>query len=204
MNIIYRFFTLVLLSFFYSCKCNDKVHCPTLSDEAKEWIDFNIGDSVKFVNDQGDHFRYAVASKKISPDYDISTCKGSWPLCSCGGDEKCNETGAVGFSGDSSGMSINIRQGSFKGDVGSFSVTYGIGTFQYTLSPGTAMDVSPYDSIQSSVTLGSHTYQDVFVNAVDTTQTYYQNAKVWKVYYTKTMGVVGFRYRPSQTLFYRE
>ena len=63
----------------------------------------------------------------------------------------------------------------------------------------------PTGRVLDSVTLGGVTYTNVYTEEADTLGTIYvQPSSVWKTYYNKQYGVLGFEDRQTRSLFYRE
>ena len=66
------------------------------------------------------------------------------------------------------------------------------------------VELSQNDSLISNLVLGTQSYTDVYAFAHDTLNNMYSNNYIWKVYFVKNTGIVGFRDRRTQSLFYLE
>ncbi len=207
MNKLNYFFGVVITILFYGCDCDQKFDCGTLSNESLAWLNQNLHDTITFVNDDGDRIKFIVNAKSLSqPVNDIQACKGGPVFCSC--DFSCQANGRFYAVTDSAinnsrSYSIDIDESGIQ-DKNSFAdLTYSIFDFTYKFQIKT-FKLNDKDSTLNYLQLGIHTYSDVYVQSIDTLKQYYQFKKIWKAYFTKSLGVVGFRNRQTQTLYYRD
>ena len=184
------------------------------------WFPYAVGDSIVFVDSTGKKIVFTVSNLSKSEDYERSCFRGEIG-CTC---PSCDQTATAyehGYTTDSS-MQIVNTQGMPVRTYNEISVSidsverggYDLGYRIFDLSAG--FSISPTfnllinnDILIDSLTLGNHTYTDVVVHQVDTTATISQNPIfnvyfVWKTYYSKQFGVVGFHDLKTHTLFYRK
>ncbi len=194
---------------FASCKCDKKYNCPSLSEDSKEWLPVYGTDSIRFIDSSGANFTFKMYSQYISPAYDANACKHGEIGCGC--NYLCDSRATIYMSSD---FTLNNKNYYFISleesgqNLKSYyktgaSLTYSI--FDYTrkidlINPSNQL---PGDSLSLALSLGGITYYNVYVHVNDTLLPGYQNHIIWKAYYTKKDGVIGFYNKATQSLFYR-
>ncbi|MEO8150226.1 MAG: hypothetical protein ABI723_21510 [Bacteroidia bacterium] len=197
---------LLLLMQIYSCNCDKKYNCGALSDDSFTWLNQNINDTMMYENSAGQHYKFVVNSKTISPAYEAQACKHGEVGCGC--DYLCEANGGFYAECDSTlnnlkSYSVNIEESGDNKTILSSILTYQIFDFINKIDVTNPSNLNQGDSLLSTLQLGNHTYSNVYVQMIDTLISYNQNKKIWKAYYSKSTGLIGFHDRQSQTLFYR-
>jgi hypothetical protein len=190
-----------------SCNCDKKYNCGTLSDDALSWLNQNQNDTIKFVNTIGQHLKFVVISRMVSSPYEAQACKHGGVGCSC--DYRCNANGRFYALSDSAinnfqNYSVDIEEESDNKYKTSSNLTFAILGFISKIDINNPTQLNSGDSLLSTLQMGNGTYSNVYAQMIDTLSSYNQNKAIWKTYFTKSLGVVGFRDRQSQTLYYRE
>jgi hypothetical protein len=74
---------LLSIVLFYSCKdCDDSITCPPFSEDAKQYLVYDIGDVITFVNDEGSEISFTIDNKTYS-ESNVIECRKSKGLCQC-------------------------------------------------------------------------------------------------------------------------
>lgn len=207
MNRFLLFITIFLLSTFSSCKCDKTYQCPSLSDDGLSCLNQNTGDTLKFINADGNSFAFIINLKYIKPGYESKACRHGELGCSC--DYSCESNGHLAGNSDSSvnGQSsyyININENSDHSYKTAGFLWYTVFDFYGKSIDLLNTQMAAGDSLLSAIQLGNHSYTNVFVQSVDTTSNLHHNRRMWKAYFTKANGIIGFWDRQSRTLYYRE
>ncbi len=205
-----NYFLGTLLSvFIYSCNCDKKYSCPALSSEGQIWLSNNKNDSIIFINDAGNLIRFIINAKSTTPSYDAPACKGGEFGCSCDYDCEANGNitgyGNVSIGGQSSYFIkvTETSQSAGKFQTG-FNINFNIFDFFGKQIDLLNPNLNIGDSLLNSAQIGNNTYSQVYVQSIDTLNNFNLNKKIWKTYFTKANGIVGFWDRQSHTLYYRE
>jgi hypothetical protein len=203
------FFLIPIIVNLCSCNCDKTFTCQTLSDSASALLPFNSGDTIKFINDSGVRIQFIVNSKITSPSYETTDCRGTGVGgCNCG-IHNCEGSGNILATSDTIINGENdyfLRITEVNSDSRNelyLSLYYSIfdcGQEIYLSKPTIA---TVNDSLKSFCKVGNHIYTNVYIHIIDTLSGNNLN-KIWKVYCTKSEGVVGFRTRQDQNYFYRE
>jgi hypothetical protein len=208
---------LLSLLFLYSCHCDDLL-CPALDTRYAGWINNAQGDTIRFINSAGSRIRFVVIRREISGNKESDCNNVSGYGCKC---NDCDATGLMEAVSDSSRVVIHpnpnvttivknlntfiatayTANGSSYTDT-STTLSYSIFDHANTINFNPEVVINPGDTFLPSVVLGSKTHSDVIVHLVDTIQ--YPNQHVWKTYFNKQSGMVGFHDRRTNSLFYRE
>jgi hypothetical protein len=192
--------------FLHSCNCDKTYDCGTLSDNSLSWLNQNENDTIKFTNPSGQHLIFVVTARTVSSPYESQACKHSETGCTC--DYRCSANGRFYASGDTAinnlnNYSVEIAEETDNKNNVSSVLTFSIFDFSKQIDILNPESLKPGDSLFSSLQLGNINYSNVYAMTFDTTNAN-QNKVVYKSYFTKQSGVVGFITRPSQTFFYRE
>ncbi len=209
MKPIVYFIVCFLITVIHSCKCKDRYDCPSLSTGELALLNYTSADTIKFINAVGQFLIFPFENTSVSQPYSAQACKQADIGCSC--DYTCESTGSALFIGDSTrngtrSLSYDIKEtGRSFGEYSASSLVFTFDVFDFSgkINLIDSLLLFPGDSLASSISLGNHTYSNVHVVAYDTSQVYFQNKKIWKVYFTKTDGIIGFWDRQTQTVFYR-
>lgn len=198
------------LTILNSC-CNGTHECPALSAPGRPYLNHHTGDTVRFVNDNGVRLLFGFSDLSLSSPYTAKNCKGPQLGCSCGYD--CGSNGDITFQSDSSRnnlvrlkYSVNEEGQSMSSyEITGVEMRFNLLDFtQQSFSLTDTVRLSQNDSLISNLVLGAQSYTDVYAFAHDTLSNAYTNAYIWKVYFVKNIGIVGFRDRRTQSLFYLE
>ena len=209
-----------MLVLFYSCHCDDKT-CAGFNKKYLDWLPYPVGDSIRFVNDVNDVIAFK-AYNLFATEEKINHCTSVQSYgCKCDGCENIfasNSTETNDTSRkivDAFGRTIqyfkymNNEMNIVYPDSNNILLKYTIldQRNSFTISP--ALKINSGDSLLTSIVLGGKTYTDVIMHQVDTTlilssNPIYNVYFVWKSYYTKQYGVVGFFDLKTHSLFYRK
>lgn len=211
------FFGLFSLVFLYSCHC-DNLLCPALDTRYASWINNSPGDTIRFINSAGSRIRFVVSRREISGNKESECNKISGYGCKC---NNCDATGLMESVSDSSRQIIhpNPNVTSIVRNLNTFistvytangssymdtttTLSYSLFDHTNTLKFSPDVVINANDTFLPLVVLGNRTHLDVVVHQIDTVQ--YPNQHVWKTYFNKQSGVVGFHDRLTNSLFYRE
>ena len=207
MNKLKKIVVVVLIMSMHSCNCDKKYDCGTLSNEAMSWLNQNQNDSIKYVNALGQHINFFVSAKTVSPAYESQACKHGEAGCSC--DYRCEANGRFYATSDSAinnlfNYSLEIIEASTNKTTTTSTLTYSIFDCSNKIDILNPTQLSSGDSLLTSLQLGGANYSNVYIHTLDTLISYNQTKTIWKTYFTKSKGVIGFWVRPTQTLYYRE
>jgi hypothetical protein len=199
-----------LMTQFYSCNCSEINSCGTLSDEAIKWFNQIKGDTINFVNSTGRDFQFVVSESSVSRPYEEEACK----RCNC--EFNCRATGGFSAVSDSA-INFTIKKyfvtvsESWNNKPKAWETNQVSGILQYVfldfygeIDIKNPSQVKPGDSLLTSLQLGNHLYSDVYVHTIDTLYSGYRDKIIWKCYFTKAMGVIGFREIKSHSLYFRK
>lgn len=192
-----------------SCNCEKEYHCETLTTESSAWIPQNTQDTIRFKNEFGVEIKYTDFYVNQSVPYDASACmRTGLGFCQC--DRSCEarswfkSISTDFFSGyNLYGIFITETSNNEARQLTS-QLDYTIFDFANKIDILNPTSLSLGDSLLSTLQLGGQNYDGVYVQTLDTLTSTNQNLVVWKAYYTKSHGVIGFRERQTQTLFYRD
>jgi hypothetical protein len=219
-NMLAKFLSVITAIFFISgCKCGDET-CHALKPEYNDWIPYQVGDIVKFVNDSGYEVDFTVSDRKISESYIIECGRSELGGCYC---HDCAIQPSYFYAttsdntwhvSDSLGNTIltynslytNITQPD--PDYDKVKAQYAILDQTNEITIGPAYTVTGDDILLPSLTLGGVTYNNVIVHESDTAiispNPAYNVHFVFKSYYNKEYGVFAFYDLKTQSLFYRK
>ncbi len=192
----------IAFCFLYSCKCHD-ITCPAFSTSDLAYINFNINDTLKYINSYGNTLQFIVTEKNTSASYNES-CSNDFGGCYC---IMCGTNGNIKAISDSSRNNINylkISRSTGKDIGGSYSLAFNVFNFSGELNPDAPGENYgfPKDSLISSIILGSSSYSNVHFQQTDTISNNING--IINVYYTKQFGIIGFYDRQTHSLYYRQ
>ncbi len=198
----YLLYAFTAVAIFTSCGTHTK-DCPTLRDLS--WIVYNNNDTIRFTNANHSEISFVVNIKGQSASYTEDCEKESGNTYYC---KPCYaNAGATGNSDSSRNQKFQISISTGNTDGGPNEGIYyvildGFGSFSIngtsTIVPNQYMTGQMYNTL----TLGGTTYTDVYAGQQDTLTS--PGVMVWKSYYNKQYGILGFEDRQTHTLFYRE
>jgi hypothetical protein len=190
----------------YSCSCDKKYTCGSLSNESLAWLNQYVNDTIAFKNAIGNQIKFIVTNRTVSPAYE-EACFYNGLGCQC--EYNCEANGRFYALGDTmingeNSYSISIEEsGITRFKSPSNYVVRMLDFFgQYNIK-NSSNNSSMTDSLLPTLQLGNITYSDVYCQTVDTTLSYFKDRTVWKIYFTKSLGVIGFKERYFHSTFYR-
>jgi hypothetical protein len=212
-------FILVLL-YAAGCKCDDLI-CPTLTQESLDWLPYQPGETIRYVNNNGAEILFKVERFESGPSLILECGPDGLLGCKC---PDCPEPNADAFARtkDTSrkittaqGQTVMVFDGLYthilKPDNKKDSVflTYHVFDHRNTIAISPSIRLNSKDSLIAAFTVGNTTYANVIVHETDTTAKPYANPIynvyfVWKSYYNKQYGVIAFHDLKTGSLFYRQ
>jgi hypothetical protein len=194
---MYRCFLLVVIC-FVSCKRSQD--CPAYNSIDSEWLVYSIHDSIKFTNAANVKLLFVVQDKTTSAAYTEECLRGEPIGYYC---KPCESSATMYAKSDStragtSGLDIDgAANTNFHFQLFDNYASYDYNEQTHTLETADILD---------SILLGTTMYYQVYFHEEDTTNIapYFRNALIWKTYYNKQFGFLGFYDRQSRSLFYRE
>ena len=189
-------FSLFILS---SCNCDKQFHCGSVSAEGSSWIHADTGAVFLFADGAGDTLSFKVQNLSSSNPTDYNPCKKN-ELGGCDCEERCEVSKSFFAQSDSSGekagtFSQNLIEETF-GKINNRTDTYFyVLDFYKNIHITNPIALEPGDSLYPTYTLGSKSYNDVYMLKHDTLNSIYANKRVYKIYITKSDGVVGIDLR---------
>ena len=202
LNLYLIILVLVMLS---ACNCDKTNNCGALSEEGLASLVFNVDDTVRFENVSGGKIEFITKSKTSTPAYSEQGCKkNEFAGCDC--NSHCSANGSTMAQSTTSLNGSNLyfirvdeeAEGKiWKKSTLMFNI-FDFGSSSIDLKDPTHLEIG--DSLLASKQIGNHLYSNVYIFTRDTFQ--YPNMSIWKVYYTNTDGVVGFRERDGHSLYY--
>lgn len=197
---------------FYACskKCDEEttIHCPALSKQFADMVDYEINDTIKFRNEKGNKMQFIVTIKKNSEAHDEHICFRYRGTCEC--EQVCNAHGVFVSKADSlyqayNSYSITVIESTWRGTPNSFIYRVDFLGFRRDLDiVKNSTWWESTDSLIPALQLGGITYFNVYEQMIDTQLTDNQNKPVWKVYFTIDDGVIGYNERHFHSSFVRE
>lgn len=190
----------------YSCDCDKKYTCGSLSNQSLAWLNQNVNDTIAFKNAIGNQIKFIVTNRSVSPEYE-EACFYNGLGCQC--DYICEANGRFYALGDTmingeNNYSISIEEsGDKRLNISSAYNVHMLDFFGKYYIKNSSNNSSMIDSLLPTLQLGNSTYSDVHTQTIDTTLSYYKNKIVWKIYFTKSLGVIGFKERYFHSTFYR-
>ena len=190
----YLLFCLVLLT-----ACKHSQDCPGFDDRDAAWLVYHVNDTIKFTNAANDKIRFVTTQRNTDPSYSEVCHRGEPAGYYC---KPCTSSASVSAVTDTLRRNyyrINLEMLNPDGNL-SFAVYDNMGILDYDYDTHTVKSADKLDTL----TLGGTLYHDVYFHEVDTLLTFMTNTIVWKTYYNKQYGILGFYDRQTHSLFYRE
>lgn len=202
-----RLLIAILMLQIYSCDCDKKYTCGALSSESIAWLNQNVNDTITFNNSNGNQLKFVVTHKSVSPAYEDQACMHGMIGCQC--EYNCEANGRFFAYCDTLITSDNVYSISIDENGNNKSIlasTYNVRLLDFFgkyYIKRSSNNSSMTDSLLPTLQLGNITYSDVHFQTVDTTLSYFKDRTVWKIYFTKSLGVIGFKERYFHSTFYR-
>ncbi len=73
---------IIILIIIVSFSCTKQKECPAFNDDDLRYIPYKIGDTLNFINQQGELFAFFIEKFKKSEAYNFK-CKDIYGICSC-------------------------------------------------------------------------------------------------------------------------
>ena len=195
-----------ILFLLYSCKCKN-LSCPAFNSDYLSYLNFNINDTLKYVDSSGNMIKFIVTEKNLSSAYTEQCTRNGFGGCVCG----CGTNGHIIAISDSSRVGNNILKISIntsqnpndnsypESKVLDFQVFNFRGAFAIA---NVGYSSFQKDSLIPSITLGSNTYTNVHFQQYPT-NTVNLNSII-NVYYNQQYGILGFYDNQTHSFFYRQ
>ena len=193
----------ILLNFSCKRECY-KEPCTPLDPKYATWLPNNVGDSIKFRNSAGTIINFVTKVVKISSECSVdcfSQYSSSPKIYSTF--ETTDTSRKIFINGQQRIVTYNQNEIAVNLESSNYVlVSYFVfdQANQYIIFP--TFQYSAGYSVLPTFTAGSISYSDVLVHQTDTTNL---NGKffVWKSYYNKEKGIIGFEDKKTNSFFYR-
>jgi len=214
-----RIVTIILISnilIISSCNCKKKTNsCPSLSNEYQTFLTYQVGDTITFVNNNGDHTNFVVRNKTISESAEYQCHNGSYGNCIC---FDCDIQG--GYSAVTNDKlwarfdTVDNEEHNYgklhyaifelnnnEHDYLELSFAGLEFQFEYPVKPE---NFSGNQRIISDTNLGSHAYQNVIEFKIDTSSSWggYKESFYTKLFIKPEIGIIGFHHTKMNSTFY--
>lgn len=220
----FKIIVIIIVSFqLVSCHCGE-VNCPGLEAKYLAFMSSHKGDNIKFINNAGNTVSFDIIRSDSTAPHTNPCGPDGLGGCKCV-DCKYTDASSYGSTTDSSwslidslghvihtfnGLSLSINFGYtdsiFYSGAAIYKILDHIGAIP--IDQGAALYGN--DSLVTSVTLGTRTFDSVYIHHTDTTVPpahHYPHTQdkyfVITSYFTKKYGIVGFYDLRTQSLFYR-
>lgn len=199
---MYRYLFISAVVLLSACKHSQD--CPGFTNEDTAWMVYDSGDTVKFVNAAGSRITFAIESQHIDPSYSEECGRGEPMGYYC---RPCRISAGVTGASDTSrrnykGLSTGLLKEDDHQEEFCVSVFDHYATFPFDFKTHSITSALSLDTL----TLGGTLYRNVYVDETDTgsTSAVAANILVWKIYYNKQFGILGFHDRQTNSVFYRQ
>lgn len=202
------FFYFLLLSNLGSCHCDD-LPCQTIESPYSDWLSYNLADSIRFKNDNGDELSFGVnyhdISSSVTNCYSMNEygCKcNECPIPMISIRATCKDTSrSVTVQGTTFPYStLKALVAKYQTQTDTVELIYGIFDHSNSIKIGPQLQINSGDSLLTTFVAGNVSYNNVIFHEVDTTTT---AGYIWKTYYSKGHGLIAFYDLFTNSLFYR-
>ncbi len=190
-------FAALIVFFIVSCKCHDK--CPAFDEQNLTYIPYEQGHTYQFTNTSGTKISFQETERTTSDEYDADVKHDEFGGCSvqdCLSNAFMSATANISRNGKNT-MEVALVIG---GDLFAASSVKVLDFTGYFDINNGKLQNGNHGYISASERLGPHQYNNLLVMNADTMTN--PDQKIWQVYFSQYGGLVGFRDRQTQSLFY--
>ncbi len=197
----YKYYSVLILGLFFFAGCDRNVTCPGFPDEFLSPINYSINDKLTYRDSAGSQIVFTVNEKFVQPKTEVH--HDYYKNIVCDAAANFNST-SDSFRNGNNRFGISLSIADARHDSSEIIAEYNILGLnnKITVSPSIIIQYGSADSLVHNLTLGGKNYNNVIVTEYDTTL--YPGKIIWKMYYEKNSGIIGFEDKQTHSLYYRE
>ena len=195
--------TIVCL-FSTGCKCDKTYTCPQTRSENHSLTEISPSDTILFTNSQNDSVVFLTSARNQSAAYKASCGRGEPAGCYCPDCEASSSFYALTDTsmGNHHFYTLKVDEIISEGEIYiSSMLSIGFLDFHTSLDLLNPQNLPANTVTHSSLTIGAVQYSNVYEISLDTMQQINSTINVWRIYYTKSLGVISFYERSHHSQF---